>query len=533
MASPDQSVTFTATISDLSAGGVPPDGGTVTFSDQNGAVDSVTLVDGVAQFTTSSLPVGTITVTAAYSGTADFAPSGTGTIVTSVGDGTAGYQGDNGPATAAELDSPHDLVFDSAGDLFIADYANNVVREVVKLTGDIITVAGDGIAGYSGDRGPATDAELNGPRDLAFDSVGDLFIADSNNNVVRELIAATGEIITVAGDGTAGYKGDSGPATAAELNSPRGLAVDSAGDLFIADCGNNVIREEIAATGQIVTVAGTGVAGYSGNNGPAIVATLNAPIGLAFDAAGDLFIADYGNNVVRELDIATGIIVTVAGTGTAGYGGDNGPPTAAELDGPIGVTFDAAGDLFIAEQFNNVVCEVVKATGDIITVAGNGTAGYSGDGGPATGAELDGPLRVAVDAAGDVFVADQLNNVVREFTPPVTVTISPAEATQIAITSQALTLNAGSRGQITVQLEDIDGNTTIASNAQTIILGTTSTAGAFYATKTSKSPITSVVIPAGQSSVNVYYDDTNVGTPTVTAARTVRSAPRPPRWRRS
>ncbi len=197
-----------------------------------------------------------------------------------------------------------------------------------------------------------------------------------------------------------------------------------------------MIREVVAATGEIITVAGTGVAGYSGNNGPATVATLNAPIGLAFDAAGDLFIADYGNNVVREVVMATGNIIAVAGTGTGGYSGDNGPPTAAELDGPIGVTFDAAGDLFIAEQFNDVVCEVVKATGDIITVAGDGTVGYSGDGGPATDAELDGPLRVAVDAVGDVFVADQLNNVVRGFTPAVTVTISPAVATQIAIASQ-------------------------------------------------------------------------------------------------
>ena len=209
-----------------------------------------------------------------------------------------------------------------------------MVREVVKATGDIITVAGDGTAGYSGDGGPATAAELNSPLDIAVDSAGDLFIADTGNNVIREVVKATGDIITVAGNGTAGYSGDGGPATAAELDSPRGLAVDSAGDLFIADNGNNVIREVVKATGDIITVAGNGTAGYSGDGGPATAAELNAPIGVAVDSAGDLFIADYGNNVIREVVKATGDIITVAGNGTAGYSGDGGPATAAELNGP-------------------------------------------------------------------------------------------------------------------------------------------------------------------------------------------------------
>ena len=401
-----QSVTFTATVSDLSAGGATPNGGTVTFSDQNGAIGSETLVDGVATFTTSSLAAGTITVTASYGGTADFAPSATGTIVTAAGNGTAGYTGDNGPATAAELNDPWGLAVDSAGDLFIADYDNNVVREVVKATGDIITVAGNGTAGYSGDNGPATAAELNGPDGVAVDSAGDLFISDMNNNVIREVVKATGDIITVAGNGNAGYSGDGGPATAAELDSPRGLAVDSAGDLFFADNPNNVIREVVKATGDIITVAGNGTAGYSGDGGPATAAELNGPNFVAVDSAGDLFIADANNNAVREVVKATGDIITVAGNGTAGYSGDNGPATAAELNGPLGVAFDSAGDLFIADDGNNVVREVVKATGDIITVAGNGTAGYSGDNGPATAAELNDPGRVAVDSAGDLFIAD-------------------------------------------------------------------------------------------------------------------------------
>ena len=300
-----------------------------------------------------------------------------------------------------------------------------MVREVVKATGDIITVAGNGKAGYSGDNGPATAAELNDPDDVAVDSAGDLFIADMNNNVIREVVKATGDIITVAGNGTAGYSGDNGPATAAELDSPRGVAVDSAGDVFFADTRNNVIREVVKATGDIITVAGNGKAGYSGDNGPATAAELNSPNTVAVDSAGDLFIADANNNAIREVVKATGDIITVAGNGTAGYSGDNGPATAAELNGPTGVAVDSVGDLFIADNGNNRVREVVKATGDIITVAGNGTAGYSGDNGPATAAELNGPGRVAVDSAGDLFIADTGNNVVREVTPAVTVTISP------------------------------------------------------------------------------------------------------------
>ena len=189
-----------------------------------------------------------------------------------------------------------------------------------------------------------------------------------------------------------------------------------------------MIREVVKATGDIITVAGNGNAGYSGDGGPATAAELNGPNGVAVDSAGDLFIADTDNNVVREVVKATGDIITVAGNGTAGYSGDGGPATAAELNGPDGVAVDSAGDLFIADTVNNVVREVVKATGDIITVAGDGTAGYSGDDGPATAAELDDPGRVAVDSAGDLFIADGGNNVVREVTPAVTVTISPSTA---------------------------------------------------------------------------------------------------------
>jgi len=314
---PGQSVTFSATVSDLFAGGATPNEGTVTFSDQNEAIDSATLVDGMATFTTSSLAAGTYTVTASYSGTADFAASTTGTIATAAGNGKAGYTGDNDPPTAAELNSPGGMAVDSAGDLFIADQDNNVVREVVAATGDIITVAGNGKAGYSGDNGPATDAEMNDPRDVAVDSAGDLFIADVNNNRIREVVAATGDIITVAGNGTDAYRGDNGPATAAEIDGATGIAVDSTGDLFIGEDGDDRVREVVKATGDIITDAGNGTDGYSGDNGPATAAELDGSGRVAVDSVGHVFIAgNNASNVVRETMPAVTVIISPTPTPT-------------------------------------------------------------------------------------------------------------------------------------------------------------------------------------------------------------------------
>ena len=215
----------------------------------------------MATFTISSLPAGVYTVTASYSGTTGFAGSASGTIVATAGDGTAGDSGDGGPATEAELNYEGGLALDSAGDLFITDGNNALVREVVEATGNIIAVAGDGTQGYSGDGGPATDAELNLTNSVAIDSAGDLFMSDAGNHRIREVVKATGDIKTVAGTGTAGYSGDGGPATDAEIQGCCGLAVDSAGNLFIADTNNNVVREVSAATGDITTFAGDGHAG--------------------------------------------------------------------------------------------------------------------------------------------------------------------------------------------------------------------------------------------------------------------------------
>jgi hypothetical protein len=335
------------------------------------------------------------------------------TITTVAGTGMIGYSGDGGPATGAEFRAPWGVAVDAHGNLFIGDGGNSVVREVNASTGVITTVVGTGTPGYSGDDGPATRAQLWGPEYLAFDAHGNLFIADSGDRVVREVSASTGVITTVAGTGEAGYTGDGGPATGATLGtSVSGVAVDAHGNLFIADFGNSVIREVSASTGVITTVAGTGKWGDTGDGGPATSATLIHPTGVAVDAHGNLFIVD-GNSVVREVNASTGVIATVAGTGGPGYSGDGGPATHAALD-PINVLVDAQGNLFIADNGNAAIREVNASTGVITTVAGTGTPGYTGDGGPAISAKLWAPSSLALDVHGNLFIADAYNNVIRE-----------------------------------------------------------------------------------------------------------------------
>ncbi|HEX7448619.1 MAG TPA: DUF4214 domain-containing protein [Pirellulales bacterium] len=341
----------------------------------------------------------------------DYATRVIGTVA---GNGTLDFSGDGGPAAAAEIAWPQAVAVDSSGDLFIADALNSRVREISHATGVIATVAGCGTAGFSGDDGTATAAQLNAPQGVTVNSSGDLFIADSGNNRIREVNLATGIITTVAGNGSQGFSGDGGQATAAQLTYPEGIAVDSSGHLFIADALNNRIREVNLATGIIATVAGNGTGGFSGDGGPATAAELDLPDGIAVDSSGDLFIADPNNRRVREVDLATRVITTVAGSGTQGYTGDGGPATAAELDPPTGVGVDSSGDLFIADPNNDCIREVNHATGVITTVAGTGTQGFGGEGGPASAAELARPQSVAVDSSGDLFIADQSNNRIRE-----------------------------------------------------------------------------------------------------------------------
>lgn len=339
-----------------------------------------------------------------------------GVITTVAGDGAVGFSGDGGAATNAALASPTGVAVDGAGNLYIADYLNSLVRNVDA--NGIINIAagrvtnGSIVWGYSGDGGAATDAELDAPISVAADAAGNLYIADYANNRIRK-VDIGGIITTVAGKGVAGYSGDGGAATNATM-SPTAATVDDAGNLFIADYGNNLIRK-VDTQGIITTVAGLvmngqSVKGYSGDGGAATRARLSAPTCVAVDAAGNLFIADSGNNRVRMVN-THGKITTVAGHGTAGYSGDGGAATNAELDSPVWVVVGAAGELFISD---NQRIRRVDSSGIITTVAGNGTQGYSGDGGAATNATLNSPGGITVDANDNLFIADTENECIRE-----------------------------------------------------------------------------------------------------------------------
>ena len=279
------------------------------------------------------------------------------------------------------------MALDASGSLFIADRGNHRIRRVDVDTGVITTVAGTGTAGFSGDGGPSTSAELDDPWGVALDASGSLFIAD------------TGVITTVAGTGTAGFSGDGGPSTSAELDDPRGVALDASGNLFIADRDNHRIRRVAAATGLIDTVAGSAEVG---DGGPATNAQLSSPWSMALDASGDLFIADSSNHRVRRVDAATGVITTVAGIGAGGFSGDDGPASNAQLSFPLSVALDSSSNLFIVDSHNNRIRRVDSAT-----------RGFSDDGGPATNAELSFPSGVALDAVGNLFIADSSNDRVR------------------------------------------------------------------------------------------------------------------------
>ena len=337
------------------------------------------------------------------------------TISTVAGNNTAGFSGDGGTATSAQLSSPSTVILDANHVLYIADGANQRVREV-SSSGTITTVAGNGTAGFAGDGKAGTAAEIDGPFAVAVLSSGTFYISEVVNNLIRQVTSGD-TISTVAGVNSsgAGYSGDGGLATAALINQPTGLAVDSAGDLYIADTGNNVIRLITASTGDISTFAGTGVAAGTGDGGQAGFATLNAPRGLAVDSQGNLYICDTANHRIREVN-TSGVITTIAGNGTQGFSGDGGAATSAQLNTPYGVAVDSAGNVYIADYLNSRVRKV-STNGVITTIAGNGSFSYSGDGGPATSASLFFPSGVAVDSSGNVYIADNQNNVIRKLTP--------------------------------------------------------------------------------------------------------------------
>lgn len=397
-----------------------------------------------------------------------------GTISTVAGTGVAGFSGDEGPATAARLNSPTGLALDTAGNLYIADSNNNVIRRV-SPDGTITTVAGNTERGFAGDNGPAREADLSGPQGIAVDSAGNLYIADTLNNRIRR-VGLDGMITTFAGNGFPGYGGDDGPATRATLFLPTDVVVDRQGSLYIADLGTIRVRLvkggnittaagstageppfdgrhatsvrlsgptgvavssdgilyftesslgsgsgltagdsriwRVTPDGVLSTVAGTGESSFSGDGGPAVRAQLNVPAGITVDGAGNIYFADSANNRVRKIS-KEGEIVTVAGYGLPGFAGEQGPANVALLNQPTGVAVDSEGRIFISDTGNHRV-RVVNAAGVIGTVAGNGNAAYFGDGSRAVDAALHSPGGIAVDAEGTLYIADTLTHRVRK-----------------------------------------------------------------------------------------------------------------------
>jgi sugar lactone lactonase YvrE len=331
----------------------------------------------------------------------------TSIITTVAGNGTV--FGDGGAATNAAINYSASIAVDASGNLFIADQKHNRVRKV-NSNGIITTFAGSGNPSYSGDEGAATNATLNGPTGVALNTSGDLFIADRQNNRIRK-VSTNGTITTVAGNGSGYFSGDSGSATNAALNWPNGVVVDASGNLFIADQNNCRIRK-VNINGIITTVAGNGNPTYSGDGGSATNAALYFPAGVAVDGSGNVFIADSDNNRLRKVS-ANGIITTVAGNGTRSFSGDGGAATNATLSEPTGIGADASGNLFLTDWLN---CRVrkINANGTIVTVAGSASMGFSGDGGAATNAALYSPNGVAVDSNGNLFIADSDNNRIRK-----------------------------------------------------------------------------------------------------------------------
>jgi len=393
-----------------------------------------------------------------------------GIISTIAGNGTAGFAGDNGPATAALLNNPVDIIVDTSGNIIFTDWQNYRVRKI-NTSGIITTIVGDGATGTTGNHGPATASELGSPFRVTMDNKGNLYVAE----VVFQCICKvdTAGILTIIADTTGTYSlgadGDGGSALTATMTSPCGLATDTSGNLFFSDIGNNRVRRINMNTGIISNYAATGVPGYSGDGGPATAAQvgtleglafnggnlyisdadnnrirgvntsgtiftfagqnglfgegyvatnaeLGTPANLATDVSGNIYIADIQNNRVRKIDAVTGLITTVAGSGIAGYNygfsGDGGPATTANISGPYGVAVDAAGNIYIADEYNSRIRKV-NTSGIITTIAGNGTAGYTLDGIPATVAELNYPTGIAVDAVGDVYIADAQNSRIR------------------------------------------------------------------------------------------------------------------------
>ncbi len=332
-------------------------------------------------------------------------------ISTVAGQGGAGYNADSILATNAQLNFAEGMAMDTAGNFYIADQYNNRIRKI-STTGLITTIAGNGAFGASGDGGMATAARVFAPNGLIYTPAGELIICDRFNNKIRK-ISTSGIITTIAGNGLPGFSGDGGAATAAKINNPSAICMDRAGNIYISDFVNNRIRK-IKPSGLIETVCGTSSSGFSGDGGAATAATLNQPCGIACDTSGNLYIADMLNNRIRKIDNTTGNISTVAGSSSSGFSGDGSASVLAALMNPTGVAFDSRNNMYIADRDNNRIRKVTATTSVITTVAGDTSVGYSFDGVAATTSSLYFPTRVYVDSRDNIYVTDERNGRIRK-----------------------------------------------------------------------------------------------------------------------
>ncbi|WP_316193041.1 hypothetical protein [Bradyrhizobium sp. SZCCHNRI1029] len=320
---------------------------------------------------------------------------------------------DGGPAREARFNLPGGVSEAPNGDIVVVDFGNHRIRRIDRSTGMIETIAGTGEAGYNGDNVPARSAQLSRPEQAVFGPDSDLYIADSYNNRIRRIDHKTGLITTIAGTGARGSGGDGGPAVAADLHFPEGLAVDRGGNVFVADTVNRRIRRVDAVTGQIATYAGIGGVGVNAEGTPALQAQFLRLARIAVDLAGNVYVADSPAHRIYRIDAQTRTISSFAGTGQAGFAGDGGPASAAQLRFPEGVMAAANGDVYFADVANHRVRRIEAVTGRITTVAGSGDRGFSGDGGTALQARLWSPGRVWLDHDGDLLIADILNARIR------------------------------------------------------------------------------------------------------------------------
>ncbi len=334
-------------------------------------------------------------------------------IVTTIAGTTPGFSGDGGPATLAQLNSNWGMTINhTTGDIYVCDFSNSRVRKISLATGLISTFAGTGVPGYSGDGGPATLAQLNFPNGIEIDNAGNVYIDDIYNHRIRKVTPA-GIITTYAGNGVYAATGDGGPAAAASIGTPNGLGMDAANNLYIPDYLPNTLRKVTSGSTIINTIAGTaGVPGYSGDGGPALGATMNLVNDVSVDAANNVYISDWNNNAIRKVN-TSGIISTYCGTGIAGFSGDGGPASSAMVRGPMGFYFDCDNTMVICDVDNHRI-RTISPSGIINTVGGNGSAAMAGDGGPATLASFNRPVKVVLDAIGNIYVSDRNNGRIRK-----------------------------------------------------------------------------------------------------------------------